>query len=181
MSQTNESEMKATEIHPLSAEMAVRARDALAEVLADCVDGGASVSFMWPFTVDEARRWWDGVIGDVAEERTVLFGAYADGELLGTVQLGADNPSNQRHRGDVRKLLVHRRARGRGMGAALMRALEEEARRRDLTLLTLDTCSGSEAERLYQRHGWTRAGIIPGYALWPDGRPCDTIIFWKRL
>ena len=169
------------EIRILSADAAARERDALADILADCVAGGASVSFMWPFTVDEARRWWEGVIASVAEARTVLFGAYADGELLGTVQLGLDGPCNQRHRGDVKKLLVHRRARGRGVGAALMQGLEEEARRHSLTLLTLDTCSGSEAERLYQRHGWTRAGMIPGYALWPDGRPCDTIIFWKRI
>jgi GNAT superfamily N-acetyltransferase len=169
------------EIRTLSSDAARRQRDALAEILADCVAGGASVSFMWPFTVDEAWRWWDGIIASVAEDRTVLFGAYDDGELRGTVQLGLDGPCNQRHRGDVKKLLVHRRARARGLGAALMQALEEEARRRGLTLLTLDTCSGSEAERLYQRQGWTRAGIIPGYALWPDGRDCDTIIFWKRI
>jgi ribosomal protein S18 acetylase RimI-like enzyme len=169
------------EIRALSADMAARERDALAEVLADCVAGGASVSFMSPFTAADAQGWWDGIIQEVAEGRTVLFGAYADEALLGTVQLGLDGPCNQRHRGDVKKLLVHRRARGRGMGAALMQALEEEARRRNLTLLTLDTCSGSEAQRLYQRQGWTRAGIIPDYALWPDGRPCDTIIFWKRL
>ncbi|HWT30587.1 MAG TPA: GNAT family N-acetyltransferase, partial [Propylenella sp.] len=164
-----------------SADASARARDALAEILTDCVAGGASVSFMWPFTIDDARRWWDDVIEDVANERTVLFGAYADGALVGTVQLGLDGPCNQRHRGDVKKLLVHRRARGRGIGAALMHALEQEAQRRNLTLLTLDTCAGSDAERLYRQHRWTSAGTIPGYALWPDGRPCDTIIFWKRL
>ena len=170
-----------TEIRTLSADAARHARDALAEILTDCVAGGASVGFMSPFTIDEARRWWDGVITGVAAERTLLFAAYDGGEVHGTVQLGLDGPCNQRHRGDVKKLLVHRRARGRGVGAALMQALEAEARRRALTLLTLDTCSGSEAERLYQRRGWTRAGVIPGYALWPDGRDCDTIIFWKRI
>jgi GNAT superfamily N-acetyltransferase len=170
-----------TEVRTLDPDTAARERDALAEILADCIAGGASVGFMPPFTVADARRWWDGVIAAVAENRTVLLGAYADGELLGTVQLSLDGPCNQRHRGDVKKLLVHRRARSRGLGAALMHSLEAEARRHGLTLLTLDTCSGSEAERLYQRQGWTRAGVIPGYALWPDGRPCDTIIFWKRI
>ena len=166
----------------LSTETATRERDALADILTDCVSGGASIGFMWPFTAAEARSWWDGVITAVAEGRTLLFGAYSDADALdGTVQLGLDGPCNQRHRGDVKKLLVHRRARSRGAGAALMQGLEEEARRRRLTLLTLDTCSGSEAERLYQRLGWTRAGVIPGYALWPDGRPCDTNIFWKQI
>lgn len=164
----------------LSVEEAERERAALAEVLADCVAGGASVSFMWPFSVDDAHRWWGGVIDSVAAGMTVLFGAYAGGGLAGTVQLGLDTPPNQPHRGDVKKLLVHRRARGRGLGAALMAALEAEARRRDLTLLTLDT-AGAEADRLYRRLGWTETGIIPRYALWPDGRFCDTTIFWKAL
>lgn len=164
----------------LSPDEAERERAALATVLADCVAGGASVSFMWPFSVDDAHRWWGGVIDSVAAEKTMLFGAYADGALAGTVQLGLDTPPNQPHRGDVKKLLVHRRARGRGLGAALMAALEAEARRRRLSLLTLDT-AGAEAERLYRRLGWTEAGVIPRYALWPDGRFCDTTIFWKAL
>jgi GNAT superfamily N-acetyltransferase len=164
----------------LSASDAGRDRLALAEVLADCVTGGASVSFMWPFTIDDAHRWWGGVIEEVAAGTTVLFGAYLDGRLVGTVQLGLDVPPNQPHRGDVRKLLVHRMARGRGIGAALMTALEAEAVRRGLSLLTLDTASG-DAERLYRRLGWTAAGIIPRYALWPGGRFCDTTIFWKAL
>ena len=105
-----------------------RERLALAEILVDCVTGGASVSFMWPFTIDDANAWWGGVIETVADDRTVLFGAYLDDALVGTVQLGLDVPPNQRHRGDVRKLLVHRDARGRGIGAALMTALETEAR-----------------------------------------------------
>jgi GNAT superfamily N-acetyltransferase len=170
-----------TEIRILSAAAAEAARPELAAILADCVAGGASVSFMWPFPVEAAHRWWGGVIDAVAGARTILFGAARDGALVGTVQLGLDVPPNQRHRGDVRKLLVHRRARGRGVGAALMRALEQEARAQGLTLLTLDTATGSDAERLYRREGWTFTGIIPGYALWPDGRPCDTSIYWKGL
>ena len=170
-----------TDVRILSAEAATRERDALAEILTDCVSGGASIGFMWPFTAGEARCWCDGVITAVAEGRTILFGAYSDEQALdGTVQLGLDGPCNQRHRGDVKKLLVHRRARGLGLGAALMGALEAEARRRNLSLLTLDT-AGAEAERLYRRLGYTEAGVIPRYALWPDGRFCDTTIFWKAL
>jgi GNAT superfamily N-acetyltransferase len=169
-----------TEVRILSAKEAEWERTALAEVLADCVAGGASVSFMAPFSVEDAHRWWGGAIESVAADRTVLFGAYRDGALFGTVQLGLDVPPNQPHRGDVRKLLVHRRARGLGLGAALMAALETEARRRKLSLLTLDTAS-PEADRLYRRLGYTETGVIPRYALFPDGRFCDTTIFWKAL
>jgi GNAT superfamily N-acetyltransferase len=175
-----QTEAEGASVRILSARGARRDRLALAEVLVDCVTGGASVSFMWPFTIDDATEWWGGVIEAVAADRTVLFGAYRDDDLVGTVQLGLDVPPNQHHRGDVRKLLVHRDARGRGIGAALMSALEAEAGRRGLSLLTLDTASGA-AERLYQRLGWTKAGVIPRYALWPGGRFCDTTIYWKAL
>jgi GNAT superfamily N-acetyltransferase len=120
------------------------------------------------------------VIESVAADKTVLFAAYLGGRLVGTVQLGLDVPPNQPHRADVKKLLVRRDARSRGIGAALMEALEAEAARRGLSLLTLDTASG-DAERLYRRLGWTAAGVIPRYALWPGGRFCDTTIFWKAL
>ena len=170
-----------TEVRILTSEDAARERARLAEVLQDCVAGGASVSFMWPFSTEDADRWWGGIVESVAAGGTVLFGGYVDGVLTGTVQIGLDVPPNQCHRGDVRKLLVHRRARGRGLAAALMRALEAEARRRGLTLLTLDTVTGSAAERLYARLGWARTGVIPNYAMWPDGRLCDTTIFWKAL
>jgi GNAT superfamily N-acetyltransferase len=165
----------------LDAVAAERERPALAETLADCVAGGASVSFMWPYSVEDAHAWWGGVVASVAGGRTLLFGAYAEGGLCGTVQLGLDSPPNQPHRADVKKLLVHRRARGRGLAAGLLALLEEEARGRGLTLLTLDTVTGSDAERLYQRLGWTKSGIIPNYALFPDGRPCATTILWKAL
>jgi GNAT superfamily N-acetyltransferase len=169
-----------SEVRILSAAEAERERDALAEVLADCVAGGASVSFMAPFPPAAAHAWWGGVIASVAADDTVLFGAYVDSALVGTVQLGLDVPPNQPHRADVKKLLVHRGARGRRLGRALMEALEAEARRRGLTLLTLDTASEA-AERVYEGLGYTRAGVIPGYALWPQGGPCDTTIFWKAL
>jgi ribosomal protein S18 acetylase RimI-like enzyme len=169
-----------SEVRLLSAAAAERERDALSEVLADCVAGGASVSFMAPFSNADAHAWWGGVIASVAADKTALFGAYVDEALVGTVQLGLDVPPNQPHRGDVKKLLVHRRARGRRLGRALMEALEAEARRRSLTLLTLDTASEA-AERVYDGLGYTRAGVIPGYALWPEGGLCATTLFWKSL
>jgi GNAT superfamily N-acetyltransferase len=168
-------------VRVLSAEDAERERMSLADTLHDCVAGGASVSFMAPYPLDEAHRWWGGVIASVAADKTILLGAYADGVLSGTVQIGLDVPPNQPHRGDVKKLLVHRRARGRGLAIALMTRLEQEAKARSLTLLTLDTVTGSNAERLYAKLGWTKAGIIPNYALFPDGTPCTTTIFWKAL
>jgi len=170
-----------TALRVLSAEDAARHRAALTATLVDCVHGGASVGFMASLTQEEADEWWGGIIESVARGETVLLGADLDGELVGTVQLVPSGRPNQRHRADVAKLLVHRRARGRGLAKALMAALEDEARRRGRTLLTLDTCSGSQAERLYAGLGWTRAGVIPNYALWPDGRSCDTVIFWKAL
>jgi GNAT superfamily N-acetyltransferase len=170
-----------SEIRLLDAEAARREHASLAETLADCVAGGASVSFMWPFSVEDAYAWWSGVIDSVAAGRTLLLGGYVDGALTGTVQLGLDGPPNQRHRGDVKKLLVHRRARGQGLASRMLTALEEEARRHGLTLLTLDTVTGSDAERLYAKRGWTKSGIIPNYALMPDGVPCATTIFWKAL
>jgi GNAT superfamily N-acetyltransferase len=168
-------------VRQLSAKEASTHLDALADILADCVAGGASVSFMPPFGVAEAKAWWPGVIASVERGDTVLFGGFVNGILSGTAQIGLDGPCNQRHRGDVKKMLVHRAARRRGLARSLLQALETEAQARGLTLLTLDTGVGGEAEHLYAACGWTRAGIIPNYALWPDGSPCDTIIFWKAL
>lgn len=159
---------------------AMAALDDLAEVLADCVAGGASVSFMAPFTREDATVYFRGVVEEVARGKTVLLGARLDGRIVGTVQLGLDTPPNQPHRADVKKLLVHRGARRRGIGATLMQGIEAEARMRGRSLLVLDTASG-DAERLYRRGGWQPVGVIPDYALWPDGGFCDTTIFWKRV
>ncbi len=165
----------------LDPDAARRHRDALAEVLCDCVEGGASVSFLWPFDREQAARYWDGVVTALDERRHRLLGAF-DGERLGgTVQLWLDGPCNQRHRGDVRKLLVHRACRRRGMAQRLLEAMEAEARERGLTLLTLDTVTGGDAERLYRTQDWQSVGVIPRYAKWPDGRFCDTTVFYKEL
>ncbi len=155
--------------------------DALASVLVDCVAGGASVSYLTPFSHADARSAFEGFAAEVEQGRRLLLAAFADGALVGTVQVILALPPNQSHRAEIAKLLVHRSARGRGIAQQMMERAEAEARAEDKTLLVLDTVTGDSAERLYERLGWTRVGVIPGYALYPDGRPCDTTIFWKSL
>src|SRR5580765_97943 len=155
--------------------------DGLAAVLADCVAGGASVSYMAPFTHEQARAAFEVVASDVEAGRRLLLAAFADGTVVGTVQVILALPPNQPHRGEIAKLLVHRSARRRGIAALLMERAEAEARAEGKTLLVLDTVTGDNAERLYARLGWSRVGVIPNYALFPDGRPCDTTVFFKTL
>jgi ribosomal protein S18 acetylase RimI-like enzyme len=164
----------------LDADAARAATAELAEVLADCVEGGASVSFMLPYSRQDAAQFFEKVAASVAAGGTVLVAAKLDGRIVGTVQLGIDMPPNQPHRADIKKLLVHRSARRYGIGAKLMERVEQEAKARGRTLLVLDT-AGDEAERLYVRAGWQRAGVIPDYAMWPGGGFCDTTFFWKRI
>jgi GNAT superfamily N-acetyltransferase len=152
----------------------------LAEVLIDCVDGGASVSFMSPLRLPKASAFWQHVAEEVARGRRALLVAQDTDGILGTVQLILDQPENQPHRADLSKMLVHRRARRRGVGAAILRAAELLARDLGRTLLVLDTASG-DAERLYARLGWIKVGIVPGYALWPEGGLCDTTFFYRTL
>jgi GNAT superfamily N-acetyltransferase len=155
--------------------------EALADVLIDCVSGGASVSFMEPFTRDRAVAFWRRVAAGVhAGERALLVAEDADG-ICGTVQLVLDLPENQPHRADLAKMLVHHRARRQGVGAALMRAAEDVAVDCGRTLLVLDTVTGGDAERLYARLGWTRVGEIPRYALYPKGGFCSTTYFYRDL
>jgi GNAT superfamily N-acetyltransferase len=169
------------EIRRLAGE-ALRARlDGLAAVLHDCVAGGASVSYMAPFSPGDARRAFESFADDVDLGRRLLLAAFEQDELVGTVQVVHAAPPNQPHRADVAKLLVRRSARGRGVAQALMARAEAEARAEGRTLLVLDTVTGDAAERLYERLGWQRVGVIPGYALYPDGRPCDTTVFYKSL
>jgi len=165
----------------LTAPIGARALHELAEVLTDCVAGGASVNFMSSFSRDEARAFFDKVANGVASGDIVLLAAIVGGRIVGTVQLGLDTPPNQPHRAEVKKMLVDRSARGRGIGAALLAAIEEEARRRGRWLLVLDTVPGESGHRLYLRAGWQQSGTVPDYALFPDGRLCDTAIMWKRL
>jgi GNAT superfamily N-acetyltransferase len=152
----------------------------LCDVLLDCVAGGASVSFMSPLSRAKAEAFWRDTAASVARGERVVLAAEDDLGLVGTVQVIWAEPENQPHRGDLAKMLVHRRARRRGIGAALLEAAERAARAAGKTLLVLDTAS-ADAERLYARRGWQRVGEIPRYALLPDGAPCATIVFFKAL
>ncbi len=161
----------------------IGARDlqGLGDLLIDCVEGGASVSFMLPMSRAKADAYWQSIAAGVAQGERLLFTAEdADHTILGTVQIILAQPENQPHRGDLAKMLVHRRARRLGVGAALLTAAEAGAYRAGKTLLVLDTAN-PDAERLYRRHGWQYCGQIPDYALMPDGPPCATTIFYKML
>lgn len=153
----------------------------LAEVLLDCVEGGASVSFMWPLPREKALAFWRGVADGVARGERVLLVAEIAGRIVGTVQLVTAQPDNQPHRADVAKMLVHRSARRRGIAHQLMTTIDDIARAEGKTVLVLDTVTGSDAARLYARAGWQRVGEVPKYALMPDGRPCSTTYFYKHL
>jgi GNAT superfamily N-acetyltransferase len=155
--------------------------EGLIDVLVDCVDGGASVSFMQPFTRERAAAFWRDVADGVEGGKRVLLVAEDGRGICGTVQLIVDLPENQPHRADLAKMLVHRRARRQGLGAALMRAAEATATACGKTLLVLDTVTGGDAERLYARLGWRRVGVIPDYALFPDGRFCATTVFYRKV
>jgi GNAT superfamily N-acetyltransferase len=149
-------------------------------VLLDCVQGGASVGFMASLDRDEAQAFFRSVAEEVTAGRRFLLAAFEGDELVGTVQVLLATMPNQPHRGEIMKLLVRRSARGVGVGAALMERAEAQARTVGKTLLVLDTANGA-AERLYERGGWTRVGVVPDYALLPDGAFCDTTFFFKRL
>ncbi len=154
----------------------------LADVLVDCVEAGASVGFMLPLPLDRARCYWSDTLTAASRgERIVLVAEEPDGgAVLGTVQVVPAVSANQPHRGDIAKLLVHRRARRRGVAEALMVAAESAAFDVGRTLLVLDTAD-ADAERLYVRLGWQRVGVIPDYALWPDGGLAATTFFFKSL
>jgi GNAT superfamily N-acetyltransferase len=153
----------------------------LADVLVDCVEGGASVSFMLPLSRERAVVFWRMVADGVAAGNRVLIVAEDTEGICGTVQLIFDLPENQPHRGDVAKMLVRRRARRQGLGVALMRAAEAAAVECGKTLLVLDTVTGGDASRLYERLGWVRVGEIPDYALFPSGGFCGTTVYYRRL
>lgn len=155
--------------------------DALARVLVDCVAGGASIGYMAPFSHEDARAAFEGFAAEVDAGRRLLLAAFADGDLVGTVQVVLALPPNQPHRGEITKLLVHRSARRRGVARRLMERAEAEARVEGKTLLVLDAVTGGDAARLYDRMGWTTVGVVPNFALYPDGRSCDTTYFWKAL
>lgn len=155
--------------------------DALADVLADCVAGGASVGFMAPFPHEQARAEFEAWAAEAEQGRRLILGAFDDGRLVGTAQVILTLMPNMPHRGEIAKVLVHRSARRRGIAQLLMEQAESEARGEGKTLLVLDAVTGGDAARLYARTGWTTVGVIPDFALYPDGRPCDTTYFFKKL
>ena len=154
---------------------------ALADVTKDCVDGGASIGFMQPFTRERAIAFWKKVGADVAAGRRALLVAEDEHGVCGTVQLIFDLPENQPHRADLAKMQVHRRVRRHGVGAALVGAAEQTAREAGKTLLVLDAVTDGDAARLYARLGWVRVGDIPEFALFPEGGYCSTTVFYRRL
>jgi GNAT superfamily N-acetyltransferase len=168
-------------VRRLDAAASAAAVPALSRILIDCVDGGASVSFMPPMTEEKATRFWTAVAEGVARGERVLLVAEMDGEIVGTVQLVLALPENQPHRADVAKMLVHRSARRRGIAQRLMESVDTAARQEGKTLLVLDAVTDGDAARLYARVGWRRVGDIPNFALMPDGAPCSTTYFYKPL
>ncbi|MDQ0376301.1 GNAT family N-acetyltransferase [Amycolatopsis thermophila] len=164
----------------LSADDYPAAVPALGEVLADCTNGGASVGFLAPLDPVEAATWWKGLTGDVIAERVLVWAAWDGARLVGTVQIRPASLPNAPHRAELAKLLVHRDARGRGLGRALLAEAERGARTAGATLLVLDTETGSPAERLYRSAGWTEAGTVPDYAANPAGALRPTTFFYKK-
>jgi ribosomal protein S18 acetylase RimI-like enzyme len=152
----------------------------LAALLMNAVENNAGISFMSDLTLDQAEGWWRKLLENSPPRMVVLVARDSEG-AVGTVQLQPAWPPNQPHRADVAKLIVHTRARGRGIARMLMRELEEHARNEGFTLLLLDTCKDSAAEKLYTSLDWMRVGVVPNFALNPDGSMCDTVFFYKSL
>lgn len=157
------------------------ALDGLAAVLCDCVEDGASVGFILPFGMEDARCFFRDGFPAVKSGGTLLYIARLQGRIVGTVQVGLRQFPNQPHRADLKKLLVHRDARGKGVASALMAAAEAGAVAAGKSLLVLDTATGSPAEDLYRKLGWEVTGVVPNYALYPDGSYCGTTIYYKQI
>ena len=154
---------------------------ALAELLVDAVDSGAAVSFMQPLATEAAEAWWRDTLAAPSPRAIFLVARDAEG-IAGSVQMQPAWAPNQPHRGEICKLIVHRRARGAGLGERLMKAAEAASREAGFKLLTLDAKEGGAAVQLYRKVGWTEVGTIPDFALDPDGRALHgTVIFFKRL
>src|SRR3954451_10128722 len=178
---TAEEAMNRTEVTRLTGGSARAALPQLGQMLADAVAGGDSVSFLMGLTQDDAHAFFESLLPEVDEGRRVLLAAIEGDEIVGTVQIAHVWQPNARHRAEVVKLLVRRDARGRGVGGLLMERLEEEAGADGKWLLLLDTVAGSVADRLYEKLGWTRLGVVPDYAQDPHGKLCAAAFFYKRI
>jgi GNAT superfamily N-acetyltransferase len=169
-------------IRRVGADEATACVQPLSDILIDCVEGGASVSFMLPISRESAVMFWRKVADSVAlGERVLLIAEDSSGRIVGTVQLITAQPENQPHRADIAKMLVHRKARKTGVGQRLMAEVERVALEENKHVLVLDTVTGGDAERLYQRAGWQRVGTVPNYALMPDGELCGTTFYSKQV
>jgi GNAT superfamily N-acetyltransferase len=169
-------------VRRVGANEAAACLESLADVLIDCVEGGASVSFMLPIARETALEFWRKVADGVASgDRVLLVAEDGNGQIVGTVQMIIAQPENQPHRADIAKMLVHREARRKGVGQRLMAEVERAAREETKSVLVLDTVTGSDAERLYERAGWQRVGDVPNYALMPTGEFCGTTFYCKQL
>jgi GNAT superfamily N-acetyltransferase len=168
-------------IYPLVGPDLRASTGALGEILCQCVNAGASVSFMLPFSPADGQAFFEKVADSVDRGERILLAATLDGKIAGTVQVLLAMPPNQPHRGEIAKLLVGPSFRRHGIARQLMIEAELAASRAGKTLLLLDTCQGDSAEPLYRSLGWTELGVVPDYALYPDGRLVGTVFFWKRI
>ena len=163
-----------------AAELRASAKE-LADLLVDAVNGGASLGFVSPFGHDAAAAWWEELAPAVADGRRLIWAARSGDRLTGTVSLALEPKPNAPHRAEIAKLVVHRDARGQGLGRRLLAAAEEAATVAGRTLLLLDTESGSAAEYLYRSAGWTEIGVVPDHAALPSGPLRPTTFFYKSL
>lgn len=170
-----------TEVVALDARQYVAAIPALADLLVDAVAGGASVNFLAGVTPDQATAWWTERIGQVSDGTITALVAREAGVVVGSMLLIRSRNQNSPHRAEIAKVLVHRAARRRGIGRALMDAAESAARSDGRWLLLLDTEAGSAADVFYRSLGWQVLGTMPNHAYRSDGRLAPTTFFWKDL
>lgn len=168
-------------IELLDAESAMRRADDLIELLQDAVDSGASVGFLPPLGREEASAYWRDIFHEIATGKRLVLGAIDGDRLVGSAQLELASKANALHRAEVQRVLVHRRARRRGIAEQMMTMLEKLASERGRTLLVLDTRQGDPSELLYQKVGYSVAGVIPGYARSAMGELDGSVFYYKRL
>ena len=172
---------RVTRVTRLEVAQLLAAVDELADLLTDTVDDGASIGFLAPLGRAAAVDWWRERANSVAAGQLAVWAASIGERVVGTVSLAFQDKPNSRHRAELVKLMVHRDARGEGLGRRLLTIAEDAASAADITLLHLDTETDSPAEHLYRSTGWTRAGVIPDYAASPDGVLRPTTLYYKRV
>lgn len=168
-------------IERLSEEQARPLLPQLVALLQDSVHNGSSVGFLPPLSFEAAEEYWLETLDEVARGKRILLVSSEGADVTGAVQLALATKQNGLHRAEVQKLVVHTGFRNRGIARALLGAAEESARAAGRTLLVLDTEQGSVAEKLYEKFGYTRSGVIPHYALSADGSLITTVVFYKLL